>query len=345
MAHELARRPNGAGAMFSVGETPWHGEGTVLDRPPRSAREALQLAGLDFDVELRPILMERSGRGAGGYDRLHGIPHHAASCRADTGQVLGIVGNRYRPLQNRDAFRILQPLLDSGKAALETAGALRDGRDVWILVRFAVDDPIVEEVFADEVTPFGLLSNNHAGERGVVLQETPIRVVCANTLGAAHGTADRERAFRVRHTLNVGLRTTDAARELWGALIERYRVIADQYRALRRSFLTEPAFESLVLDVLAPIRPRWLSPNATRGQQAARERAEARRARLSHLWTGGRGHTGDTSAWEAYNAAVEALDHDAALWPSKGERTASLYNGHLQAAKQRVLDGLLGHCR
>ncbi|CAN5654802.1 hypothetical protein BH23GEM5_BH23GEM5_03150 [soil metagenome] len=51
-----------------------------------------------------------------------------------------------------------------------------------MLVRFNLDSPLVREVFADEVIPFGLISNNHAGQRKVVVQESPIRVVCANTL-------------------------------------------------------------------------------------------------------------------------------------------------------------------
>ena len=42
-------------AMFSVGETPWHREGVVLETPPASISEALELAGLDFDVELTPL--------------------------------------------------------------------------------------------------------------------------------------------------------------------------------------------------------------------------------------------------------------------------------------------------
>ncbi|MGH7500750.1 MAG: hypothetical protein ACREL7_03235 [Longimicrobiales bacterium] len=32
---------------------------------------------------------------------------------------------------------------------------LRSGRDVWMLVRFNVNSPIVREVFADELVPFG----------------------------------------------------------------------------------------------------------------------------------------------------------------------------------------------
>ncbi|GIW50921.1 MAG: hypothetical protein KatS3mg081_0276 [Gemmatimonadales bacterium] len=58
----------------------------------------------------------------------------------------------------------LAALIDNGLADIETAGALRGGR-VWMLVRFKLTDPAVSEVFAEEVVPYGLLSNNHARGR------------------------------------------------------------------------------------------------------------------------------------------------------------------------------------
>jgi hypothetical protein len=54
MPHELDHLADGTGAMFSVGATPWHREGTVLRDAP-SLEEALRLGGLDFEVELRPL--------------------------------------------------------------------------------------------------------------------------------------------------------------------------------------------------------------------------------------------------------------------------------------------------
>ena len=46
--------------MFSVRETPWHGLGRIVMDAPAS-REALELAGLDWQVESRNIY---SGTGA-----------------------------------------------------------------------------------------------------------------------------------------------------------------------------------------------------------------------------------------------------------------------------------------
>ena len=52
--------PANVETMFSVRETPWHGLGRIIMDAPAS-REALELAGLDWQVESRNIY---SGTGA-----------------------------------------------------------------------------------------------------------------------------------------------------------------------------------------------------------------------------------------------------------------------------------------
>ncbi len=46
--------PANVETMFSVRETPWHGLGRIIMDAPAS-REALELAGLDWQVESRNI--------------------------------------------------------------------------------------------------------------------------------------------------------------------------------------------------------------------------------------------------------------------------------------------------
>lgn len=333
MPHELDINANGGAAMFSVRETPWHREGIVLTGAPSFA-DALELGGLGFEVETQPLYFRSEG------DMEY---HHArgayATVRTDRNEVLGVVTGRYQPIQNADAFGVLEPLLDAGLATLETGGSLRRGRDVWMLVRFHLDSPLVREVFADEVIPFGLVSNNHAGKRSVTVQETPIRVVCANTLAVA--LAGRRRAIDVRHTLSVESKTVEAAESLWGSLIERYDAVARQYHQLKCRYLDLETFRKAVLDVIAPIPAELDGVKLTARQEGVRERIVERRRRVSYLWAGGIGHTGDGSAWEALNAAVESIDHDEGIWRTRGKRTASLLDGRLATLKNDVAASLL----
>jgi hypothetical protein len=177
----------------------------------------------------------------------------------------------------------------------------------------------------------------------VVVQETPIRVVCANTLGAA--LRDRRRALGLRHTASVEARTVEAARQLWRGLIERYETVARQYRALKAHHLDPALFRRLVLDVAAPLPAELDRPALTPRQDGARRRVVARRSRLTQLWEEGAGHQGDHSAWEAYNAVTQSVDHDSELWRLRDSRAEALLDGRLVEIKDSVLATLVAAAR
>ena len=79
--------------MFYVRETPWHGLGTKVMEAPTST-EALTLAGLDWKVTQKLIETE------------DGIPISGfkANIRDSDEKVLGVVTDRYKVVQNTDAF-------------------------------------------------------------------------------------------------------------------------------------------------------------------------------------------------------------------------------------------------
>jgi phage/plasmid-like protein (TIGR03299 family) len=326
--------------VLSVREDMWHREGTVLANAP-TRREAMEIAGLDFEVDLRPMTTTNEIREGETVDVE--VPNFRAAVRTDRSTVLGVVGPSYHALQNDDAFATLDPLLDAGLAEIATAGSLREGRDVWMQVGLNLTLPGV--FYTGEVKPYVLLSNNHAGERKAQVQHTAQRVVCKNTLGFAHTRAAKgiDFAIRVGHRANVKSNTAKAVADLLATLTANFSIIAEQYEALRNRFLTEEQFAAHVLDVLAPLpeKPENVTSKgniAVAAWERASDRAVAKRTRLVELWDAGDGHTGDHSAWEAYNAATQSIDHDADLWKVDGEsRLASLWQGQLGKAKQAVL--------
>jgi phage/plasmid-like protein (TIGR03299 family) len=330
----------GKKAMFAVGGDVWHDpENTVAIDSAPTFEAAMNLGGLNFQVELQAMkaMVKLPNGGTMEVD----VPENRAVVRMDRNEVLGVVGPSYHVLQNLDAFRVLEPLVDAGIASLETGGSLRGGRDVWMMVKFNVDSDRVRAILKDEVLPYALISNNHNGARKVTLQETPIRVVCKNTLNFA--LRDLSKAVTVRHTANVKARTVDAAAELFGNVTRRYEVIADQYASLKATVLSEAQFERLVLDIAAPLpgAPKERKDNIAKAAfEKATARAEAKRDRLTQLWTTGDGHTGDLSAWEAYNGAIQSLDHDADMWGAKN-RLESLFDGGLAKTKQEVVESLV----
>lgn len=342
MSHELEFAADGTASMFSLLETPWHKFGRILTAAP-TYEDALRLGRLDYEVVKVPAQLPTGLDGA-----LEPSKIVFATMRTDTRQTLGRVGPEYEVVQNIDAFGILRPLVDSGLLTLETGGVLRDGADAWLLGRWAFDKmaQVTQDVFGElGVLPFSTVLANHDGRRGVAVGNTDIRIVCANTLGMAE-TSSRSRWEIVRHTGDANARLIEAAEKMFQSVIQQHIVIAEQYRALKARVLEAAEFEAAVLDVIAGIdptkRPEW-NPEA-RMANAVIERWTAKRTTLTELWERGKGHVGDHSAWEAYNGAVEALDHDeAGLWPVKSGvyRTAALLSGTYAQLKNQVLDTLV----
>ena len=173
MSHEVEK-------MVFAGATPWHGLGTEIG-DETNFWDAFKLAGLDWEVETEPLYRK------GAADQVVGEEVKAqAAVRTSDDRVLGVVGPRWTPLQNRDAFKVFEPLVDSGDLVLHTAGSLRNGERVWVLCQLGADN--TEIVKDDEIAKFVLLSNGHDGKLAVHLGFTPIRVVCANTEAMARGS-------------------------------------------------------------------------------------------------------------------------------------------------------------
>ena len=102
-------------SMMYVGETPWHGLGVEVEEAPTS-EEAIKLAGLDWDVIPEPI-----------YDRFgRELPGYKVNTRSSDNMALGIVTDRYKIVQNREAFAFTDELLGMG-VRYETAGSLQLG--------------------------------------------------------------------------------------------------------------------------------------------------------------------------------------------------------------------------
>jgi hypothetical protein len=82
-----------------------------------------------------------------------------------------------------------------------------------------------------------------------------------------------------------------------------------------------------------------------RGFERALETARVRRSALERAWESGSGHVGDRSAWEAFNGAVEVLDHDEQSFRTNGSRLTALLDGTLGRRKEAVREAVLALVR
>ena len=128
--------------MMAVRHVPWHGLGTVLQYPPKTAADAMKAARLDWEVGLKPVYCMEG-------EIFYEIPEKKAIVRLDKwGQSdcrpFGLVGDDYQILQNRDAFSFFDPIIQTGGVTFETAGALGDGERVWVLGKVKGDVSVRE---------------------------------------------------------------------------------------------------------------------------------------------------------------------------------------------------------
>lgn len=178
-------------SMMYVREKPWHGLGIHVEEAPTSA-DALRMAGLDWNVVQRNIQV------CGGAK----IKNYKANVRDSDGTVLGVVSDRYKIVQNAEAFEFTDSLI-GGDVQYETAGSLNGGRKIWLLARLPET-----EIVGDKTEPYLCFTNTHDGSGAIRVCMTPIRVVCNNTLNLALGSA--RRAWSVRHTGDMASKMHEA---------------------------------------------------------------------------------------------------------------------------------------
>jgi phage/plasmid-like protein (TIGR03299 family) len=305
MAHEVE-------TMMYVGKEPWHGLGTSFPAGTRlGIDEALEAAGLDWEVELRE-LFTHSGKGA----RI-GVRDYSAVCRTSDNTVLGVVGPGYEPLQNKEAFEWFQPLIDEDEARIDTAGSLRGGRRIWILASVKAESGFVGKT--DEIRNFILLSSSHDGSLAVSVGFTPIRVVCANTLAMAH-ESKASKLLRVRHTARV-LDNLAYIREIMNVAEAEFHATVKQYNELARRDISQQdliEYVKVVFDIKDPDKSKKVLPE------------------VMALFEKGRGsvNAGKTY-WGAYNAANEYLNYFRGK--SSDARVDSLWFGEGSAINKKAL--------
>lgn len=220
-------------AMFYTRETPWHGLGTKVMEAPAS-KEALYLAGLDWQVEQEEIYTETGNLVIG----------FKANVRDTDQKILGVVTDRYKVIQNDEAFAFTDELLGEG-VRYETAGSLQGGRKVWLLAHL----PHEYIIAGERISPYLVFSNTHDGSGSIKVAVTPIRVVCNNTLNLALNTA--KRSWSAIHTGDIKSKLEEAKNTLFMANTYMDE-LGKEFENLRKKKLTEKQVMEYI-ELLIPV--------------------------------------------------------------------------------------------
>ena len=108
----------------------WHELGTVIPEGTSDIDTVLNAGGIGFEVIRRPVLYQNTLAGP-----TKVLADQFVTVRQDSDAGLGVVGARYEVFQNRDIFEFLQDLVAKHDVIWESAGALREGRRVFVCLR------------------------------------------------------------------------------------------------------------------------------------------------------------------------------------------------------------------
>jgi len=328
MAHELETQ-NGVASFASFREPAWHGLGTVFTEE-KNTNEMLVAANLNnWNVRLEEL----------------DIPNYLTSDKSyqyvvrtnptDNTQtdVLGVVGERYVPLQNEDLFSFGDAILDGG-GRWETAGSLRGGRVVFgslALQRETVLDP---SGVADVIKTYLLVNTSHDGSIAIQASVTPVRVVCANTLAVALGGKKKKdgvkQSFKIRHTQSANGKVQQAREALAvaNAYMDEFSIMA---KAMIEKEITAQQFNDIVLAAY---------PKPDKNAKQALTKWTKKVDTINDIYTGEFNGMISGTAWGAWNALTERID-----WYRGGKRglTESILMGSsgfdpaITAEKNRLL--------
>jgi phage/plasmid-like protein (TIGR03299 family) len=313
MAHNLELDSNGQASMFFTGDVPWHSLGRRLQKPATAA-EAMEAARLDYKVVKKPLKAIINGR------HHADVPNAYATVRTDTNIVLGVVGSRYKAVQNKDAFNFFDPLVDRDEAIYETAGVLGQGQKTWLLAK--LPDYIRVGPKGDPIGKYILLYNSHDGSSHIVCKLTAIRIVCNNTLTAALSGADAE--IRIKHTASA----TDKLREAHKVL----GLTNQLYKELDYIF-NRMALRKVTPTQLVEYCKTLVPDNAEAESNTRTENIRNQIIRLHDDTKDASMHRGNL--FGAYNAVTEYVDHAAQSDSSKHLRSI-WFGGSGEQLKRRA---------
>ncbi len=316
--HELDMT-TGQAAVFVTGEPAWHKLGTVVANALTSA-QAIEMARLNWEVEQWELKA---------FDRELGkealVPGKYANVRKDTGRVLGVVSEHYRIFQNHECYQFMDSLVADKLAMFESAGALKDGRVVWMLARIPTEYMAGAQ---DAIQPYILLTNSHDGSKALRIFPTTIRVVCQNTLNLALQNGLGE-GLSIRHRPSLSERVAEARQKL-GIIHARF----DQFDAELHTMLHK--------EVAGMELERYFNactPTTTG------KRAEERRRKIVGQFRDNFNNATNTlpgmagTAWAAYNSVSQYFDHQrsfkgASTLERADHQLESIWFGSSHQAKQ-----------
>lgn len=293
----------------------WMKFGTILDNP-KTAKEAMISAGLDYKVVKKPVFAHVG-------KNYFEAKSKFATVREDTKQVLGVVGSRYSIIQNVDAFGFFDMIVSRGEASYEIAGRLGNGERIWMLVRLS-DNMWIQGI--DEVHKYLLVINSHDGIAPIVVKFSPVRALNSAMLHASIRGVGLQ--VKIKHTPN----TKDKFREAHRVMGSANKFFTDMSKVYHK-MSTTPVSDMQIAEFVRRILPEGVGEYKTR--------LENSRGRMLEYIYHGDGQdmiTANKTLWGLYCGIVSYADYGRVYRGGEEEKLDSMWLGSGFLFKQKAFD-------
>lgn len=162
--------------------------------------DVLHQAGLDWTVNTHPAYAMVNGK-------MIEVPNTNVVVRDQDSKTLGVVSDKYKIVNNIDAFNFTESLITNGSVEFIRGGSYKGGKATWLEAKVTTD----YNILGDKTECYLIFRNSHDGTGSVICMIVPTRVACSNALNLALRNAPRH--WRCVHSGNP-LERIETAREI-----------------------------------------------------------------------------------------------------------------------------------
>ena len=319
----------------------WTQAGTAVNAG--SASEAARQAGLDWNVMLAPMEAYVSNK-VNDFETVtdhYPVPKRQAVLKLgkdNENQVIGVVGDKYKIVQNMEVFSALDTLVDSGDARYTAAGEYNDGANIWMVMEL----PTGVQVANDPHAAFLLVQSSHDGSCAVRIRPIIERLFCANQINRIiKGKHKNDYTYVMKHTTNSKLSVEDIRNitQLTYSSIAEYEQVA--HNLLQRK-VDDRQVKNIFKQVWALPDPVELAPEHLLSQGEKRQRTIALTGRESAWNIYSQSHTQENirgTAFGVWQAVIEHADHFASGGADR--RAVATISGRNDKIKDKALNLVL----
>jgi len=302
-----------------------------------SAAYAAEQAGLDWTVKLTDIQSYVTNQ-VNDYEAVtdyYPIANRKAVLRlGDENKVIGVVGHKYKVVQNMEVFSALDTLVDSGDARYAAAGEYNGGASVWMVLEI----PKGIEVANDPHAAFLLVRTSHDGSASVAIKPIIERLFCSNQInGLISNKRYNSYTYRMKHTSNSKLSVDDIRNiiKLTYDAVNEYQLTADALLGIEKSHKQARDFFEKVWTLPAEVAnsPYHL---LNQGQKRQHTIATTARERAYDIYT--ESPTQENirgTAFGLWQAVIEYADHFAGT--NDNRRAVNALSGGSDKVKTKAL--------